>query len=678
MVWQIQSNFTGGVLDKKLKGRIDLQLYYNGMETGKNIILLPQGGATRRPGFEYLATLAGKSRLFSFQFNTSQLYVVAFDSSDWYVYNTSGTQLDTGSHSWGADIFEADYVQSGDVLILVHEDQAPRRLKRTGASSFNWSDISLKNIPQYNYDDGSSPTPTSHVADLTFTDFTESDRYRLVLDEFLTEEISWSATVSDNRSRIKQALLDLPITDSASSTVTVTESAGVYTVTLSGNSAGAYGDINGVIVESVSASAQVACSTTTTGVSKKEDVWSSTRGWPKTVLFHEGRLVFGGSKSRPATVWLSFANDFFNFRLGTGRADEAIEATLDTDQLNEIVGLSTNRNLQIFTSGQEFFVPVSPITPETIVIKPQSAYGAKQVKPQVVDGFTCYVQSTGKAIRRFQLSEFETSYDSVSVSLLAPELISDPVDTTIQRGVFNIDAAYFYVVNDDGTMAVYLSKKEEGLNAWALWDTVGSFEYVCSVGSDLFASVKRTINGSTVRFLEKLYSTEDKTMWCDAGVRYDQSASTTVSGFSHLNGQSIRLVADGAVQDDVIPASGSITVSRETESGWAGLEYNPLIKTMPANVNTQAGQLFPVRCRFVRIRPLLLESLGVYMSNGTDEIFLPDRQFDIEDFDSAPGARSGIGQGIRFLGWDYSPQLSIYQKDPLPFTISALAMELAK
>lgn len=678
MVWNIQTNFSSGVLDPKLKGRIDLDIYYNGAEIAENVIILPQGGMTRRPGFEYLNTLANNSRLFAFEFNTSTFYVVAFDASDWYVYNPDGTLADSGSHTLGAQIFEADYVQSRDTLILTHPLRAPSRLVRDSATSFVFSNIPLVNIPQFNFDDALSPTPTNNIQDITFISFNTSDRYRLVVDDFLTEEISFAADPATNRERIKEALLDLPITSSDPSTIAVL-GAGPYTVTFSGNSAQPYEEINGVIVDAKSVSAEISAVVLLTGPGKKEDVWSLSRGWPKTVIFHENRLVFGGSLSRPATMWLSVSNDFFNFKEGTGRADEAIIANLDTDQLNEIVGLSTNRNLQVFTSGQEFFVPSSPttpITPENFVIKPQSRYGAKEVKPQVIDGFTNYIQRTGKAVRRFLLSEFESSYDSISVSLLAPELVRNPSDMTVQKGVFNIDASYLYTVNDDGTLGVYLSKKEESLNGWVLWTTEGNFKHAVAVGDDLFVTVERVIDGNTVYFLEKLFSTVDQDMWCDAGVRYDQAASDTVSGLDHLDGESIRVVADLAVQGDLIPSSGSITLDKDSEYGWVGLNYNPLIRNMPAAAQTQQGQIFPLRKRWVRVRPLILDSLGVYISDGSTEVFIPDRKFDITPLDQPPMERSGIDQGVKFLGWTYEAQLDVYQKDPLPFTITSLSSEL--
>jgi len=225
-------------------------------------------------------------------------------------------------------------------------------------------------------------------------------------------------------------------------------------------------------------------------------------------------------------------------------------------------------------------------------------------------------------------------------------------------------------------MGVYLSKKLEGLNSWSLWNTEGNFKYVTSVGDDLFVSVERTIDGNTVYFLEKLYSDPTTTMWCDAGVYYSQAASDTVSGLSHLNGEEIRVVADGAVQGDLTPSSGSITLDKDTETGWVGLNYNPLIKTMPAAAQGMKGEIMPLRKRWVRVRPLVLETLGLYISDGRVEVFIADRQFDIDNLDAAPNARSGISQGVKFLGWTYTAELSLYQKDPLPFTILSLSTEL--
>ena len=50
----IDYRFTRGELDPKLNGRADLDQYYSTGKTLQNILPLPQGGVTRRPGLEYI------------------------------------------------------------------------------------------------------------------------------------------------------------------------------------------------------------------------------------------------------------------------------------------------------------------------------------------------------------------------------------------------------------------------------------------------------------------------------------------------------------------------------------------------------------------------------------------------------------------------------------------------
>jgi hypothetical protein len=89
-----------------------------------------------------------------------------------------------------------------------------------------------------------------------------------------------------------------------------------------------------------------------------ENVWSVTRGWPRTCTFHTGRLWFGGSKSKVNSVWGSVAGDIYNFAVGTGADDDAIFDTIDTDVFNEINGIVSAGSLQVYTKSQELVARV--------------------------------------------------------------------------------------------------------------------------------------------------------------------------------------------------------------------------------------------------------------------------------------------------------------------------------
>ena len=108
-----------------------------------------------------------------------------------------------------------------------------------------------------------------------------------------------------------------------------------------------------------------------------ELTWSSTRGYPKAVTFHEGRLYFGGTSTRPSTIFGSRVGDFFNFDPGEALDDAAVEATMDTGTFNAILDMYSGTHLQIFTSGGEFYVPQGfddPITPSNLIVKAQTSF----------------------------------------------------------------------------------------------------------------------------------------------------------------------------------------------------------------------------------------------------------------------------------------------------------------
>ena len=87
-----------------------------------------------------------------------------------------------------------------------------------------------------------------------------------------------------------------------------------------------------------------------------EDVFSTDRGFPRSAVFHEGRLYFGGSKALPSALFGSKISDFFNFLESEGLDDDAIFALLSSDTVNAITGLRSGRDLQIFTTGNEWYV----------------------------------------------------------------------------------------------------------------------------------------------------------------------------------------------------------------------------------------------------------------------------------------------------------------------------------
>ena len=172
--WTLQSNMNRGELDPRLEGRKDLEAYYNGLANASNVLALPLGGIKKRPGMEYLGDIVYASdgsnvRLETFSFSVDVNYLLVFTDLRMQVYkegvlmtNLNGSGNDYIVTPWDVDeIAEFDYIQSADTIIITHEDFQPRTIVRSSDTTWTLSTLSIDNIPQYDFNDASSPTPVS-------------------------------------------------------------------------------------------------------------------------------------------------------------------------------------------------------------------------------------------------------------------------------------------------------------------------------------------------------------------------------------------------------------------------------------------------------------------------------------------------------------------------------------
>jgi len=550
----LQTSFNSGTLDPRLAARTDLKHFYQGASEAENVQSLPQGGMKRRPGMKFVADIDATSRLAAFAFNVEQTYLLVFTNNNIAVYKDDVFQANVTTTYTTSELFELQWTQSADTMIIVHEDHAPAKLVRGSThSSWTLSNISLSNIPQHDFGSGN------------------------------------------------------------------------------------------------------------------ENVWSASRGYPKSVTFYQGRMWFGGSLSRPQTIWGSKTNDFYNFDYGTSLDDEAIGLTLDTDQVNAITAIFSGRHLQIFTTGGEFSIQDIPITPKKSAVRRQTLFGSSSIPPKSIDGATLFVDRTGKSIREFLFAYAEDAYTSGTVSLLASHLLNSPVDMGALRGTANTDANYVYLINSDGTVAVFNSLRAQEVGGWTKWTTNGNVEAVAVVVEDVYFLVQRTINGVSKRYLEKL----DSEAYTDSSVVQTFSPATaTITGLSHLDGEECRVRADGSVMEKVTPSGGSVTLSRAAEEVEVGLNYDAKIKTMPINQDFQDGPTLTRKKRVVRVIGNFYESLGVSV-NGE---YMVDRSFGMP-LGSHITPYTGVKE-MYLLGWTDLAQVTITQVDPGPMTVLGLGVEV--
>jgi len=647
----IQTNFTTGELDPLVRARVDLKAYENALEKAKNVICQPQGGVTRRPGTKFINELGGTPadgvRLIAFEFSTDDSYMLAFTTNRMYVYknkalitniNASGNDyLDTtGFGLTGTHMDHLVWTQSADTLILVHEDQRPIKIVR-GASDSSWtiSNITFDSVPQYAFTIATSNpaatlTPSDVSGKITLTASTGVFNSGHVGQYINADPQGRAKIVKYVSSTVVNVVTEFPFFDT---------------------SAIASGDWE-----------------LETGY---EDVWSASKGWPRSVTFHQGRLFFGGSKSRPSTIWGSKVGLFFDFEAVEGLDDDAVEATLDTNTFNAIVDIISGRDLQVFTTGGEFYVPqegLTPITPTDFFLSTTSRNGCKEgVRVKQLESGILFIQRQGKALSEIAYSDTQLTYITSKISLLSGHLLKNPTRMDIRRAVATDENDLLLIINEsDGTIVAFSLLRLQNVIAPSEFTTVGSFVDVGVDITDIYTIVKRDDNGTDKYYVEVF----DNTYLTDSGVKGTTASSLDMS---HVDGATVNVISDGYVELNQVADSAVTFVNPPTASSEVGLPISVEVKTMPVDLKIQTGTRIGFKKRIVEVNALLYETQNLVI-NGNP---LPIRSLGVDALDDPVPEFTGTKTLHGILGYNNEGQITVTQNAPLKFTLLGLEYKLS-
>jgi len=591
----IQTNFSSGELDPLLRARVELEQYKNGAETLTNVLVQPQGGVRRRGGLKHLmeipsaASPENGTRSVAFEFSVDDSYMLIFVNQRMYVFkdrtlitniNGSGNPYLAVTAVTSSILSTMCWTQSADTLIITHKDINPIKIVRGGTdATWTVSNISFIGIPKY----------------------------------------AFTIAYSNPAGTLTPSATSGAITLTASSAVFSAGSVGQYVNATPQGRARIVAFTSTTVVSAVTEIPFFNTSAIATGSweyeSGYEDVWSSTKGWPRTCTFHEGRLYFGGSKSRPSTVWGSKVAQFFDFNPDQVYDDDAIEATLDTNSLNTITDIISGRDLQVFTTGGEFYVPQSgldPITPTNFFVKTVSRNGSREgMRVQTLQSGTIYVQRQGKALNEFLYSDATLSYVSTSISLLSSHLINNPLELALRKATSTEETDALLMLNGDGTIANYSILRQQNVVAPSKLTTDGLFKDVGVDIEDIYVVVKRTFNSVDKYFVE-VFDTTTFTDCCFTG-----GVATTISSLPHI-GKTLNVIADGSVlSNEVVSGGGSITMDRASVTSYeVGLPFTVTIKTLPIEPRMSVGVRIGFVKRIIEVNALLYETQHLLVNDN--------------------------------------------------------------
>ncbi len=625
-------------------------------------------------------------RVESFSVEDDRHYLLEFTQENLRIYRAPSTYVaDIKLEVGFPDTLRVAQIEN--VMLIVQKNLRPQRLVNLGEDD-EWflDDIPFVNVPQYDFDDDNSPTPVNEIQVMTLGhtgsgQWKKGDRFEVDIEGVLSKSISFAGddTADEQAStvfNIQKNLQEMPVFGETGVAVARTGSQ-QYTITISGESTKDFELFSAYVTEG-SADHEIEFTKTQTGSPRKEDVWSTQRGWPQSICFYEGRLVLGGTKSKPQSVVMSKTGAVFDVDIDDGDDDEAIFATISSRKLNDIVDVYPGRNLQIFTSGAEFAVTSRPVTPSSINIQPQTSHGSGNVEVQDVDGSTIFVDRHGKSLLSFLYSFNEDAYTTDDRSVLASHLINQPVDMALLAGTASDDANWLFIVNSDGSATILNTLRSQDINGYTRWNTDGDIKSVCVVDDELYISVERTINLVTRLFVERW----DFDYMLDCSTKKARTGSN-ITGLSHLEAKQVQVLVEtkNYVLDPRSVSSGQITLDANEEYSGdyeVGLLFVPTIKPMPLNTNIGSGQ------NQMRLKKIVRMNLRVYESSGIqiDGIAVPIRAFGPAGDESPLSPESitpvsGIIEDVYDInGWGREVIPTITCPDPTPMHIQMIEYEV--
>ena len=365
--------------------------------------------------------------------------------------------------------------------------------------------------------------------------------------------------------------------------------------------------------------------------------WSNTTEWPRAVAFFKDRLFWAGKLNVWGSVpgqYASHAPDFF----GQQTTDSALNEVVSGSDASNVTWLSPAIILLIGTEGGEYGLDAanystSPLGPANVEILRQSNWRCRPVSPELVGTSVLYLQRAGRKLFAMDYNFYLNRYDSTDQSKFAYHI---SIGGITGMAYMQEPWAILWCTRTDGTLLSYTFNREDNVTAWCRHNLGGngSVESIAVIPApdglrdELWLIVNRTINGVTARYVEYLVKHYEGPQ---AGYAGDPQASawyldcaaqsvsapapgattTTVTGLSYLQGQTVGILADGGKQPpQVVPASGSITIAGAFTTVTVGLPYQgnlvPMRPEGGADVGTAQGKLKQGANLVVR----LVDSLG--------------------------------------------------------------------
>jgi hypothetical protein len=726
-------SFNGGEVTPEFYANIGDSKFQTGLATCRNYIVAPHGPVRNRPGTRFVKEVKDSTKatkLIPFSFSVTQTMCLEFgeeyirfhtqggtlevdpapaaynggttyDLADlvtssgivyyslqdanmgntpvssplfWYPLPADGT-YEIPSPYQEADLFDLHYVQSADILTIVHPNYPVYELRRFGANEWTLVEVEFASDLAAPANISAAPTVATgsdfidHTYTVTAVDATGIEESLpgtpdTVVNNLLTtgnyNTITWDAVTGAVRYNVYK------------------EASGLFSYL--GQADGlSFKDDN--IVPDFAKTPPI-----------ENEPFDSANNYPGAVTYFEQRKDFAGTNLEPQNIWMTRSGTEKNMSYSIPtRDDDSIEFRIAAREANRILHLVPLTNLIVLTASAEFRITSinsDAITPTSISVRPQSYIGSSNVQPVIVNNALIYAAARGGHLRELGFNLQQQGYVTGDLSLRAPHLFD---------GLLITDMSYtkapepiVWSVSSSGKLLGLTYVPEQSVGAIHQHDTYTDngevqslFESIACVAEGeedaIYVVVKRSIDGNDVRYVERFasraFAAPEDAFFVDCGATYDGAPVDTLSGLDWLEGETVSILADGAVHPQRTVTSGVIELDAEYSVIQVGLPINADIVTLPLVFEAQAygqGRQKNINKVWLRVN----QSGGIFAGPSFDDL-VEAKQRTTEPMGSPPALKSEEVELLVKPSWGDSAQLYVRQSDPLPLTIIGITMEVA-
>lgn len=718
-----RTSFNAGKLGGSMLGRVDWEKYSSGCEVLQNAIPMRQGGVKSRMGTYYVSevkTSTDQTWLIPFVFSVDAAYVLEFGDQYIRFYNNhlqigGGPAYEVATPYTAADLTASDgtcaldYVQSGDVMYITCPGHKPRVLTRTTSSSWTLSEYEFKGGPFLGVDPDETITvyASAQTGSVTLTASSSVFNANHVGELFLLEDSTTSSydqwepskSVTANDLIRSEGNVYKAITTGTTGTIKPVHTVGRAKDGSSGVTweyqHSGYGWVEitsyssgtsvGATVKSLLPSNVVGSGNATTRWS--HSVWSADTGWPTHCCFYKERLVFAGGVLASFSVPGDF-EDNSQRTAGQINPDNGFYLYVLSDTANTITWVAPSKDLLIGTVGGEHYISPSsvadPFGPDNAVSQPVPfSYGGRHVSPILSNGGTLYVHRSGTSLREAIYSFDTDSYRSDDISIHADDV---PDGKITQMAFQRLPDNVIWMACEDGGLIGCTYYPEQNVIAWhehplsdGIVESVATIPDPTNTQDELWLIIKLTVDGNTKRYVcymkkqWRLSDGLDEIFYLDCGLTYDGTATSTITGLSHLEGKTVSVVADGAAHPDRTVSSGEIELQADAEKVHIGLSFLPRIKPtrMEGGAQTGTSQGKMKRSPTMVMR---FHETGGEMRYGQDTSVMDEVLFrsTADAMDEPVPIFTGDKRVTMPSYWTRDGYIVIEQRKPFPFTLLGL------